>query len=374
MHGKRRPTLGESTVEGLEESLAPAGGKRQARVRPKRQRMTRRQRQDAVQGYLFLLPNLLGFLIFMAVPLALSFYYSFTEYDLLTPAKFVGLKNYADALGFSVQPGAYQEALNEGASWFTAVKSMLVAHDETFWIALRNTAVYAVGMLVLTVPTSFVLAWLLNSKIKGVTFFRALLYIPVVASIVGVALVWFWIYKQQSGVLNTIISAVVQWLNSLLAPLDVTITDPNIGWLVDSRWSLLSLIIMTTWATIGYDMVIFLAALQGISREIFEAALMDGSSRLTTLRKIIIPLLSPTIFFVLVTNTIVILQIFSEPYIMTQGGPANSTLTIVLYLYRKGFQRFQMGYAAALAWIVFGIIFLITTLQFRLARRWVYEE
>lgn len=336
--------------------------------------MSRRRRLDALQGYLFLLPNLLGFLIFMAVPLALSFYYSFTEYDLLTPAKFVGIKNYTDALGFSVEPEAYRAALNEGESWFTAVKSVVQAHDETFWLALRNTAVYAGGMLLLTVPVAFIIAWLLNSKVKGVTFFRALFYIPVVASIVGVALVWFWIYKQQSGVLNTVISTVVQGLNGLLAPLDVSIKDPNIGWLTDSNWSLLSLIVMSAWATIGYDMVIFLAALQGISREIFEAALMDGSSRLTTLRKIIVPLLSPTIFFVLVTNTITVLQIFSEPYIMTQGGPANSTLTIVLYLYRKGFQRFQMGYAAALAWIVFALIFVITTLQFRMARRWVYEE
>ncbi len=366
--------MGESKVGRLDGSLAPAGRKRQARSRGKRQPMSKRRLNDAVQGYLFLLPNLLGFLIFMAVPLALSFYYSFTEYDLLTPPKFVGIKNYTDALGFSFQPESYREALNEGEGWLTAVKSVIQAHDETFWIALRNTALYAGGMLLLTVPTSFIVAWLLNSKLRGVTFFRALFYIPVVASIVGVALVWFWIYKQQSGVLNTVISAGVQGLNGLLSPLDVTIKDPNIGWLVDAKWSLLSLVLMTTWATIGYDMVIFLAALQGISREIFEAALMDGSSRLTTLRKIIVPLLSPTIFFVLVTNTITVLQVFSEPYIMTQGGPANSTLTIVLYLYRKGFQRFQMGYAASLAWIVFAIVFLITTLQFRMARRWVYEE
>ncbi len=336
--------------------------------------MSKQRRRDAIEGYLFLLPNLLGFLVFMAVPLAMSLYYSFTEYDLLTPAKFVGLKNYGNALGFSVEPGAYQAALAEGKSWFTAVKSVLDAHDPTFWLALRNTAVYAVGMLVLTIVPAFLVAWLLNSKLPGMTLYRALFYIPVVASIVGIALVWFWIYKQQAGVLNAIISWFVQLLNTILGPLGVSIQDPNIGWLVDSRWALPSLFIMTSWATIGYDMVIFLAALQGISREIFEAALVDGSSRWHTLRKIVIPLLSPTLFFVLVTNTITILQIFSEPYIMTQGGPANSTITIVLYLYRLGFQRFQMGYAASLAWIVFAMIFIITTLQFRLSRRWVYEE
>jgi len=336
--------------------------------------MSKASKREAIEGYLFLLPNLLGFLVFMAVPLALSLYYSFTEYDLLTPAKFVGLKNYADALGFTIKPEAYQAALTEGATWFAAAKSVVVARDPTFWIALRNTFLYAVGMLVLTVIPAFLVAWLLNSKLRGMSFFRALFYIPVVASIVGIALVWFWIYKQQSGVLNLVISNVVQLLNWILGPLGVTINDPNIPWLVDSRYALLSLFVMTSWATIGYDMVIFLAALQGISRELFEAALVDGSSRWHTLLKIVVPLLSPTIFFVLVTNTISVLQIFSEPYIMTQGGPANSTMTIVLYLYRMGFQRFRMGYAASLAWIVFAIVFIITQFQFRLARRWVYEE
>jgi ABC-type sugar transport system permease subunit len=336
--------------------------------------MSKNRRREAVEGYLFLLPNLLGFLVFMAVPLGLSLYYSFTDYDLLTPPRFVGVKNYIAALGFSVKPEAYQSALADGRTWFEAAKSVLVANDATFWIALRNTALYAVGMLVLTVIPAFLVAWLLNSKMRGMTFFRAMFYIPVVASTVGIALVWFWIYKQQSGVANSVITAIVQLLNGILSPLGVTVQDPNIPWLVDSGWALPSLFIMTSWATIGYDMVIFLAALQGIPASLFEAALVDGSSRWHTLRKIIVPLLSPTIFFVLVTNTISVLQIFSEPYIMTQGGPANSTMTIVLYLYRMGFQRFQMGYAASLAWIVFAIIFIITTIQFRLGQRWVYEE
>jgi ABC-type sugar transport system permease subunit len=336
--------------------------------------MSKRRWREAVEGYLFLLPNLLGFLVFMAIPLGMSLYYSFTDYDLLTPAKFVGLKNYVDALGFSIRPDAYQAALSEGASWFTAIKSVVVAHDATFWIALRNTALYAVGVLVLAIIPAFLVAWLLNSRLRGMTVFRAMFYIPVVASIVGVALVWFWIYKQQSGVLNSVITAIVQLSNSILGPLGVTVKDPNIPWLVDSRWALFSLVIMTSWATIGYDMVIFLAALQGIPTPLFEAALVDGSSRLHTLRKIVIPLMSPTIFFVLVTNTITILQVFSEPYIMTQGGPANSTMTIVLYLYRMGFQRYRMGYAAGLAWVVFAIIFAITAIQFRLGQRWVYEE
>lgn len=314
--------------------------------------MSKRQVREAIEGYLFLLPNLLGFLIFMAVPLVLSVYYSLTKYDLLTEPIWVGLGNYIQALGFTIQGG------------------ILRPNDEFFWLALGNTALYCVGVLVITIPLALMAAWLLNSKLKGITFFRALFFIPFVASIVGVALVWFWVYKQQAGVLNTIISAVVQVLNGI----GLRVQDPNIGWQTDSQWALLSLIIMSSWAMIGYDMVIFLAALQGIPKQLFEAAFVDGASRWLTLRKIVIPLLSPTIFFVFVTNTIGVIQVFSEPYIMTQGGPANSTMTIVLYLYRKGFQRFEMGYAASLAWIVFAIIFVITQIQFWLSSRWVYEE
>lgn len=332
--------------------------------------MSKRQVREAIEGYLFLLPSLLGFLIFMAVPLVLSVYYSLTKYDLLTEAKWVGLGNYIDALGFKIQPEAYQAALAAGRSWFDAVRALVQPNDEFFWSALGNTAVYCVGVLVFTIPSALFAAWLLNSKLRGMTFFRTLYFIPFVASIVGIALVWFWIYQPQAGVLNFIISAVVQALNGM----GLHVQDPNIGWLRDSQWSLFSLIVMNSWALIGYDMVIFLAALQGIPTQLFEAAFVDGASRWLTLRKIIIPLLSPTIFFVLVINTISVLQIFSEPYIMTAGGPANSTTTIVLYIYRKGFQRFEMGYAAALAWIVFAVIFIITQIQFGLSRRWVYEE
>jgi ABC-type sugar transport system permease subunit len=216
---------------------------------------------------------------------------------------------------------------------------------------------------------------MLNSKLAGMTIFRALIYIPVVASIVGSALVWFWIFQNQSGILNTVISAIVSGLNGLIfSRIGSPLTDPQIGWLTSPDWALFSLIIMTSWATIGYDMVVFLAALQGIPNHLYEAATVDGASRWNMLFRITIPLMTPTIFFLLVTNTISSLQIFSEPYIMTQGGPANSTLTIVYYLYQKGFQRFQMGYGASLAWIVFALIFIVTIIQFRLSSRWVYEE
>lgn len=337
--------------------------------------MVKGRRREAIDGYLFLLPNFLGFLIFFAIPLGLSFYYSFTNYNLFTTPKFIGLENYIQALGFKLNPIAYQAALSEGSNWFHAASKYIQANDPTFWLSLKNTILYALGVLTFSIVPAFLLAWMLNSQLKGMSIFRTLFYIPVVASIVGSSLVWFWLYQRESGIINTLITTVVHGLNRLIfASIGFPLTDPMIGWLVSPQWALLSLIILTSWATIGYDMVIFLAALQGIPIHLFEAATVDGASRWQSLTKIVVPMLSPTILFVLVTNTIAGLQIFSEPYIMTQGGPANSTLTIVYYLYQKGFQRFQMGYGAALAWLVFAMIFIVTQTQFRISNRLVFQE
>jgi ABC-type sugar transport system permease subunit len=345
------------------------------RRRTPRPPMSKAARLEAIEGYLFLLPNFLGFVVFFAIPLLMSLYYSFTDYDLFNDPNFVGIKNYTQAVGFSIQPEAYQASVQNGKNFIDAVGSMIKTNDPLFWTSLGNTIVYALGVLVLSVPTAFMLAWLLNSKVRGMTFFRGLFYIPVVAAIVGVSLVWFWIFQRESGVLNVVITGIVNLLNGIITPLGLQpIIDPTIGWLTDPNWALISLIIMRSWQTVGYNMVIFLAALQGVPHMLFEAALVDGANRGDILRKIVVPLLSPTIFFVVVTNIINGLQIFAEPYIMTAGGPANSTITTVYYLYQKGFQRFQMGYGASLAWIVFGIIFAVTSVQFRLSKRWVYEE
>jgi multiple sugar transport system permease protein len=331
--------------------------------------------REAIEGYLFLLPNFLGFLVFFAFPLAISFYYSFTDYNLFTDPKFVGLSNYAKALGFRLSPDSLQAALAARKTWVDVLGAYIQPNDPTFWTALHNTVVYAIGVMAFSIVPAFLLAWMLNSRLGGMTVFRAMIYIPVVASIVGSALVWFWIFEGQSGILNTIITGIVVGLNNpIFTSLGRPLIDPQIGWLTSPDWALFSLILMTSWATIGYDMVVFLAALQGIPGHLYEAANIDGASRWRILFSIVVPLMTPTIFFLLITNTISSLQVFSEPYIMTQGGPANSTLTIVYYLYQKGFQRFQMGYGASLAWIVFALIFTVTLLQFRFSSRWVYEE
>ncbi|NTV35951.1 MAG: sugar ABC transporter permease, partial [Anaerolineaceae bacterium] len=221
--------------------------------------------KEAIEGYLFLLPNFLGFFIFMAIPLAISFYYSFTDYNLFTAPNWVGLSNYGKALGFTLDTTAYQTALDAGKTWFTAVGNVIKPNDATFWVALGNTIVYALGVLALSVIPAFLLAWALNARLPGMPVFRGMIYIPVVASIVGCALVWFWIFQQQNGVLNTLIRGLVDFLNKLIfTPLGSPLADPLIGWLVTPQWALFSLILMTSWATIGYDMVIFLAALQSI--------------------------------------------------------------------------------------------------------------
>jgi len=202
--------------------------------------MTKSSRKEAIEGYLFLLPNFVLFMIFFAVPLIRPLYYSFTDFNLFTDPNFVGLDNYVKALGFSFTDGR------------------LIPNDATFWIALGNTVLYAVGVLAFSVIPAFLLAWMLNSRLRRMTIFRALIYIPVVASIVGSALVWAWIFQGQSGVLNTVITAVVDGLNKLIfTGIGSPITDPNIQWLLSSDTALLSLIIMTSWATIGYNMVVF---------------------------------------------------------------------------------------------------------------------
>ena len=333
-------------------------------------RMSTARRREAIEGYLFLLPNFLGFVIFFLIPLALSFYYSFTDFNMFKDPNWVGLENYQKALGFTLAPENFQATMENGKGFFTALQSVFDTNDPLFWTALGNTIAYAIGVLLLSVPLGFILAWLLNSKIRGMAIFRSMLYVPVVAAVVGISLVWFWIYDSKTGALNSIILSGLNLVNPLLVTIGVQkIADPNIGWLTSPDWALPSLVVMTSWQTVGYDMVIFLAALQGVPNYVFEAAYVDGASRWRTLRSIVVPLLAPAIFFVIVTNTITILQVFAEPYIMTQGGPANSTLTIVYYLYQKGFQRFQMGYGAALAWIVFAMIFIITTIQFRISNR-----
>jgi multiple sugar transport system permease protein len=218
-------------------------------------------------------------------------------------------------------------------------------------------------MLLSTVP-ALILAVFLNEKLKGQAFFRALFFIPVVASVVATALLWKYLMNFDFG-----------FVNYGLTLLGL----PRVEWLTSPRWALLSAVLVFAWKTVGYNMVIFLSGLQGISRQLYEASSLDGASRWQQFTKITVPMLSPTTFFVLVTTLINCLQIFDVPFALgwtrsNSAGPADSMLTVVINLYREGFVKFNMGYASSMAWVLTLMILLITWVQFRVSNRWVNYE
>lgn len=342
---------------------------------------TKASHDEALNGFLFLSPNLLGFLFFFAGPLLLSLYVSFTNSDSFGQQDWVGLDNYAKIFHLSVarldspdQPAT--EVLNTQVfdeltrvKWF-GTGMIIGAEDKLFWIALRNTIVFALIALPLSIIPALLLATLLNTKLPGMKFFRAIYFLPTVAAVVGVALIWQWLYNASVGYINYSVSTVVTFINSVFGS---AIIDPQIRWLSDTKVALLAVIIMSAWQWIGYYSVIFLAGMQNIPKELYEAATVDGAGSWSKFMNVTIPLLAPTTFFIITTAVINALQVFEQVYVLIPteppGGPANSTMTIVLYLYQKGFQRFQQGYASAVAWVLFLMIFIVTLIQFRRQRK-----
>lgn len=291
--------------------------------------------REAIDAYTMLLPTILGVGIFFAIPLAISLYMSFTDSRLFGDPRLIGFANYTRALG-----------------------------DPTFWKALSNTFVFSAATLVLSIVPALILALLLNEKLFGRSFFRTIFFIPVVASVVGVSLLWRYLLNVDFGFVNYTLRLVG------LEP---------IPWLTRPEWGLASVILVFSWKTIGYNMVIFLAGLQGVPRQLYEAASIDGANRWRQFVSITLPMLSPTSFFVLVTTLINCLQIFDVPIALgltrsNTVGPADSMLTVVPLLYREAFLSTRMGYASALAWVLFLIIMVITFIQFRVSTRWVNYE
>ncbi len=319
-------------------------------------------------GWAFLSPNFLGFLLFIAGPLLFSFYVSFTDWDAFGNANWVGLGNYGRALNLTLAPlaDAAQRAnevldvrvYDELARIRLFGRSYVIgAQDKLFWIALGNTLKFVVFAVPLSVIPALFLANLLNSKVPGMKFFRAVYFLPSVAAVVGIALVWQLLFNASVGYINYFITQITTFLG---------LTDPKIRWLSASDTALLAVVIMAAWQWLGFNTVLFLAGLQSIPRVLYEAATVDGAGSGRQFTHITVPLLAPTTFFVLVTTTIQAMQIFEHIFIVmgtNPAGPANSTLTLVLYLYQKGFQRFEQGYASSLAWILFAIIFAATLFQ-----------
>jgi len=282
---------------------------------------------DLPWAVLFLAPSFLGFAVFTLFPVLYSAYLSFVDWNLIRDPVWVGFDNYRKAF-----------------------------NDPLFWKVMRNTFSYTAGSVPLGMALSLGLAVLLNRKLRGVEILRTLYFLPVVSSGVAVAMVWRWLYEPNFGLINYVLSLVG--------------IDP-IGWLTTTEWAMPAIILMSVWKGLGQSMVIFLAGLQSIPRQLYEAAEIDGASRWQQFWDITRPLLSPTTFFVLVISIIGSFQVFSQVYVMTNGGPANSTSTIVYYIYQKGFNEFQMGYASTLSWLLFAVIFAFTLLQMRLQRNWV---
>jgi ABC-type sugar transport system permease subunit len=333
---------------------------------------------EALDGFLFLSPNLLGFLLFFAGPLLFSLYVSFTDWDAFGNKNWVGLQNYAKIFNLNVQPMespdmVVTEVLDTTIyDELTRVKLfgknfMIGAQDKLFWISLRNTLLFGLLAVPLSVIPALLLSNVLNSKIPGMKFFRAVYFLPSIAATVGVSLIWQWLYNAAVGNINYFITVAINFFNSTFG---LALVDPQIRWLSDTKTALIAIVIMAAWQTMGYNTVLFLAGLQNIPKELYEAAVVDGAGTFRKFWNITVPLLAPTTFFVITTSIIQALQMFEQVFVMTNppGGPNNSTLTVVLYLYQNGFQRFKQGYASATAWVLFLVIFGVTLFQFQRQR------
>ncbi len=298
---------------------------------------TDRTQAEAMDGLLFAAPNALGFLAFFAGPLVVSLFISFTEWDGLTDATFVGLRHYRDLLS-----------------------------DGLFLRSLRNIIVFGLIAIPAAVAPALFLAALLNSKLPGMKVFRAVYFLPSIAGVVGVTLIWKQLFNSTVGYVNFSILKLTEWFNALFGS---GIEAPQPQWISDANIALFSVIILFAWQQIGFNTVLFLAGMQGIDGTLYEAADIDGAGPWTRFRRITVPLLRPTTVFVVATTTILALQMFNEPFILqspnSPAGPGNSTLTPVVYLYQNAFQQFEIGYASAVAWALFVLIFGITLLYFR---------
>jgi len=294
------------------------------------------KRRELIAAIGFLLPSVLGFVIFMVGPLLTSLGVSFLEWNLLTPPKWLGVDNFIKLMS-----------------------------DEDFWHSLRATLYYILGSVPLGMVLALALALALNQKLRGIGIYRTIYFIPVVSSMIAVALMWRWMYNPTSGILNYVLDQFFKFLH-------LPFTPPE--WLQSRTWAMPAIILMSVWKGLGYNMVLFLAGLQGIPTHLYEAAEIDGATHWHKFRKITLPLLTPTTFFIVIISIIGSFQIFEQAYIMTKGGPARATVTTVYYIYENGFQWYKMGYASAVAWVLFALVLVVTLVQWRYQDRWVFYE
>jgi multiple sugar transport system permease protein len=292
----------------------------------------RRFSEETIAGWTAISPWLIGFIVFTAGPIIASIYFSMTDYDVLTPARWVGLDNY----------------------------HKLLTDDDLFPKAIRNSFVYTLLYVPLHVVTALAVSLLLNEARQATGIFRTVFYLPSITPMVATAYLWISIMNPNDGLVNRALRAL-----SLPAP----------AWTVDPFWTKPTIVISQLWL-LGGAMIILLAGLKGIPSHLYEAATLDGASAFRRFRDVTLPMLSSVLFFVATVSLINALQVFTQGYVMydRDGGPSNSALFVMMYLFKQAFEYFHMGYASAIAWIVFLCIVGVTLLQFRLARRWVYYE
>lgn len=277
-------------------------------------------------AWIFIVPAILGTFIFILIPVICSFGLSFTSWDMLNPINFVGFENYK-----------------------------LLLKDGLFYKILLNTIVFALSTSILGVIIPLILAAILNSKIRGSEFYKTAYFLPFITPMVVVGIVWAWIFDPNIGFLNQVLNI-------------------HINWLYDSKFAMPALIIVSVWKLIGYNMIIFLSAFSSVSQSLFEAAKIDGANAYQTFKNVTIPLLSPTIFFVVIITAISSFQVFDLIYLMTQGGPFDSTNVLVYSIYKNAFEYFNIGKASAIAYVLFVIILVLTLIQWHFRKKIVYNE
>ncbi|AEE95242.1 carbohydrate ABC transporter permease [Mahella australiensis] len=295
----------------------------------KRKKMNSMERSEAITGYLFASPWIIGLALFTIYPIIAAIMYSFMDYNILQEPSWLGVKNYVN-----------------------------MVHDKLFWKSLGNTFYYVIFSVPLSMIIGLAIALLLNMDIKGMAIYRTLYYMPSIVPLVAGSILWSWIFNPNFGILTNLVESL-----GLESP----------AWLADPAWAKPSLILMSLWGA-GGGMIIYLAGLKNIPDVYYEAADLDGAGSWTKFVHITLPMLSPTLFFQLIMGVIGSFQVFTQAFIMTNGGPNDATLFYVLYLYQNAFQFWKMGYASALAWVLFAIIMFFTWLNFKLSNYWVFYE
>ena len=308
--------------------LRPRNDESGTRVAPPRRGQRKRQN---LAGWLFVGPVIFGVLLFQIAPVVASLGVSFTNWTGLRPPKFLGLDNYV----------------------------RLFTDDDEFYSSLLHTAIFTLVVVLASIMAGLGLAVLCNQKVRGVGIFRTLYYSPVVTNVVAIGFVWFWLYEPNQGLFNSLLTAA-----HLPAP----------AWLSDSRTALIAVIIVAIWQSVGYPMVILLAGLQSIDSSLLEAAIVDGASAWRRFWAVTFPLLTPSLFFLSITQFIASFQVFGIIYVMTSGGPNNATQVFIYKIYTSAFAEGRLGYASAMGWVLFLIVGGITAVQWKMEKRWVHYD